>query len=417
VWHLTSESRPAAEAASRSAIASWPRLLVCLLSFASLILATPRAYAQGPEPCNVSQEISGLSQTVGAAPGGLVNVSASPADSRAPALAVAEGVVHIVWEEDDRIKHRTYDGAHWSVVRSIAVGEQPAIVTDGTGHANLAFVNEFGGNFEIYHCRWSGSSWSLPRNVSNTSGVSSSPALGVASDGTIHIAWADNTPGYNVIYHAFWSGVYWINGPMPNAFGGAPALAVEPSGVVHVVWQDRDQPGGPYEIYYSRRTGTAWSLPEDLSDSAGQQSIIPAITIGPGGVAHVAWQERLGASYTIQYTYGVVGYWSVPEQVPDGVDEAYLPSLTVSESRSAYVGWDQSTAARYRQRAGQLSWSECTTVIGDAGGVTDLQLAVDAAGRVRAVWAQGVEPGNWDVFYQMVSRQLALPMVLKRFRS
>jgi len=204
----------------------------------------------------------------------IVNVSDSPLDSRAPGLAVASGATHFVWEEDERLYHRSWNGSAWSTSRSIAVGEQPAIGTDFSGRTHVVFVNEFGGNFEIYHCRWTGASWSLPRNVSNTSGVSSSPRLDVASDGTIHVVWADNTPGYNVIYHAHWDGIYWLNEPVPNAFGGAPAVAVSGDGVVHLTWQDRDAPGAPYEVYYSRWTGSSWSLPEDLSDTAAEQSIL-----------------------------------------------------------------------------------------------------------------------------------------------
>ncbi|MEM4724953.1 MAG: hypothetical protein QXP01_08075, partial [Candidatus Hadarchaeum sp.] len=179
------------------------------------------------------------------------NVSASSTDSRAPALAVWGDNVHVVWEERGHVYHRFCRGNTWSPSRSVATGEQPDIVVDSSGMAHVVLVNEFGGNYEIYYCRWNGSTWSLPRNVSNTSGVSSAPAIDVAPNGMLHVAWADNTPGYSVIYHAYWNGVYWINEPIPNALGGAPSVSVDRNGLVHVVWQDRDTPNAPYEIYHS----------------------------------------------------------------------------------------------------------------------------------------------------------------------
>ena len=355
-----------------------------------------------------------------------INVSASLADSRTPALAVSgflEGsslqgdTVHVVWEEGTRVYHRFCHGGTWSPIRSVATGEQPAIAIDVSGIAHLVFVNEFGGNYEIYYCRWNGTSWSLPRNVSNTSGISAAPSLAIAPDGMPHVVWADNTPGYNVIYHAYWDGMYWINEPIPNAMGGAPAVSVSAGGVVHVVWQDRDAPGAPYEIYYSRWNGKDWSLPENLSDSAAEQSIIPSIATDRNNETSVVWQEKVSGKYAIYYTRGRVGFWSVPEKISDSGAEAYLPSIAAGPSGTVYAGWDESTLALYRQRGmSDATWSPFIFVISDPMGVTDLQLAVDVNGRLYAVWARRVAAENWDIFYQNLSYKLVLPLVLKKFR-
>jgi hypothetical protein len=282
--------------------------------------------------------------------------------------------------------------------------------------AHLVLVNEFGGNYEIYYCRWNGSTWSLPRNVSNTSGVSSSPALAIAPDGMLHVVWADNTPGYNVIYHAYWNGTYWLNEPIPNALGGAPTIAVDMNGVVHVAWQDRDTPSAPYEIYYSRWNGANWSLPENLSDSATEQSIIPNIAVDGSSEAHILWQERANNYYTIYYTWGRVGFWSIPERISEDEVDAYLPNAaTAPGGNIIYAGWDESTVILYRKRvkAYNSPWWQPTVVLSDTQGVSDLQLAVSANGGLHAVWAKRVAAGNWDVFYQRLSVELFLPIVLK----
>jgi hypothetical protein len=347
-----------------------------------------------------------------------INVSASTTDSRYPALSVTGNAIHIAWEEEVRVYHAHAITGEWADSRSVAVGEQPSVSVDGDGRAHVAFVNQFGGNYEVYYCRRSGPGWTLPRNVSNTSGVSSAPGLAVAPDGTPHVVWVDNTPGYSVIYYAYWDGTYWLNGPVPHATGGAPAVAVGGDGTVHVAWQDRDEPGAPHEIYYSRWDGYSWSLPENLSDSMTQASIIPSIAIDESGQAHVGWQEKATGRYAIYYTWGKTGFWSIPERVSVSESEANLPSLTTARGGAVYVGWDENTLALYRHRSPSGEhWSKPIEVISDPGGVVDLRLAADADGRLHAAWGERSETGKWDIFHQLLVYRVALPLIGRGWRQ
>ncbi len=352
-----------------------------------------------------------------------LNVSTSTTSSRTPAIAVTGNLVHIVWEEGSHIYHRLSQGGVWSSSQSVATGEQPAIVVDQAGLAHIVFVNEFGENYEVYYCRWNGDHWSLPRNVSNTSGVSSAPGIAVEPNGMLHVVWADNTPGYSVIYHGYWNGTYWLNEPVPHAMGGAPAIAVSANGNVDVAWQDRDAVDLPYEVYHSQWRGQSWSLPENLSDSASEQSLIPSVAMDHNDLAHVTWQERVDGRYAIYYTYGRVGYWSIPERVSENTVDAYLPTAAVrlppqgsgaTAGGVVYVGWDESTVAVYRSRdTGSGEWSQLSTVLSDPLGVADLQLAIDGSGLFHAVWSERVTVDNWEIFYQCLSTTVFLPVVLK----
>lgn len=329
-------------------------------------------------------------------------------------MAISGETVHIVWEENGRVYHRFGHGQDWSIPRSIATGEQPAIAMDAAGNVHLMLVNEFDGNYEIYYCCWNGATWSLPRNASNTSGVSSAPSVALALNGTVHAVWADNTPGYTVIYHGYWNGKYWINEPIPNATGGAPAVAVDADGSVHVVWQDRDSSATPYEVYYSCWNQVSWALPENLSDSPTEASIIPSLVTDGADQVHVVWQEKVNGAYAIFYTRRMASSWSVPEMVSDGTAESYLPCIVHSRGASIYTGWDQDTQALYRQRgvnAGQ--WSRIDSVMCNPVGVADLQLAVDSGSRLHAAWTQRVGSDNWDVFYMDLTHWLALPILLR----
>jgi hypothetical protein len=364
-------------------------------------------------PAGLLSPLTAQSQSV-AYPLSAVNVSSSTGSSRAPALAVMGNSVHIAWEEGSRVYHRALIGGLWYAGRSVATGEQPSIVVDPWGVAHLVLVNEFAANYEIYYCRWNGSAWSLPRNVSNTSGVSSAPNIALAPDGMLHVVWADNTPGYSIIYHGYWNGTYWLNEPVPHATGGAPAVAISSGGVLHVVWQDRDRTDAPYEVYHSQLADGVWSLPENLSDTADAPSAIANLATDKDDRTHVTWQERVGTRNTIYYTYGWVGYWSIPERISDEGADAFVPSETVGPGAAVYVGWDESTQAVYRQRDGEHgAWSRPSTVQQNPSGVTDLVLAMDSQGQFHAVWSNRITADNWDVYYQRLSSRLVLPVLLK----
>lgn len=343
------------------------------------------------------------------APG--VNVSNSTQDSRAPTLAVdGEGAVHLVWEEGLFLHHSRGDGVSWSTPAFAATGEEPALALGPDGTIHLAWSNEFGGNFEIYYSQWEGDGWSLPRNVSGTSGVSVSPGIAVAPDGTRHVVWSDNSPGYPVIYHG-WSddGILWSNFPVPSARGTAPAVAVGEDGRVHVAWQDLDDATGFYEVYYSRWDGSEWSLPENISDSPEQDSTLLALAASDDTV-HLAWEE-VAADYEVYHSSGHVGFWSVQENVSQTPDNSYLPSLTLDGWGNLHLAWDEASPASsilYREwRAANSSWSATTSISDNPSGVSDPVLFPQGDEVVHAAWVEEVGQGNGDIFYSC--RQLSPP--------
>jgi hypothetical protein len=148
-----------------------------------------------------------------------------------------------------------------------------------------------------------------------------------------------------------------------------------------------------------------------------QPSIIPSVAIDEAGRAHVGWQEKVEGRYSIYYTWGWVGFWSIPNQVSAGESEAFLPSLATARGGTVYIGWDESTLALYRQRsAGVESWSKPIQVIRDPEGVVDLRLAADADGQLHAVWGERSEGARWDVFYQKLAYKVALPVIGRGWR-
>jgi len=348
-----------------------------------------------------------------------VNLSNSSADSRSPAVALApDGAVHVLWEEGEEIYHSYRGGAGWSPPLRVATGERPTLVVDGSGTPHALFANEFGGNWEIYYVRWECSHWTLPRNISYTSGASGLPRIALAPDGLLHAVWADTTPGYSVIYHGQQQGPYWINQPIPNARGSVPALAIDSQGQLHVVWQDQDTPSTPFEIYYSRWDGQGWSLPENVSASASAQSAIADLSLDAKGAAYLVWEEQTGGGWQIYHSYGRVGYWSVPADISQSPNDCHLGRLVVTPQQVMHVAWEEGTTLRSRHKGAQAGdWFPTETIASNPLGLGDVALAAASDGRVHAVWAARMAGGPRDIFHSerpsALKHKIIFPIVMR----
>ena len=105
-------------------------------------------------------------------------VATGLSDAVRPSLAFTrDGVEHAVWQTDGQIYYAAQmPGQRWDPPRRIASGMSPALVVDDLGHLHALFVNQFMGNYEIYDITLANGNWSLPVNVSHTSGFSAFPS-------------------------------------------------------------------------------------------------------------------------------------------------------------------------------------------------------------------------------------------------
>jgi len=342
-------------------------------------------------------------------------------DARAPTLAVSpDGVVHVVWEEGPFLYHRYRDHGVWSQPAFVATGEAPALTAGPDGVVHLVWSNEFGGNYEIYYSTWGEAGWSLPRNVSHTSGVSLAPEVAVGDDGVRHVVWTDNTPGYPVVYHASSSdGLIWSTFPIPSGSGLAPVVAIGfqemITQVVHVAWQDEDEVTGRYEVFHSQWDGVDWSLPENVSDSPSHDSRLPDLTTGPDDKAHLVWEEG-GDAAEVYYSGGRQGAWSLQEDVSESEVDSLLPSLAVDEKGNRHVAWDEVSEVLSRAWRGG-SWGGREMVAENPAGISDPALWVGPGAVLHITWAEASESGRWQVYYSFrrlpADNFLYLPLIKK----
>lgn len=315
-------------------------------------------------------------------------------------LAGANEVVHLLWEENNRIHHALRRDGQWTQPLSIATGQRPSAGLDASGVVHVVFSNEFNGRYNVFYVEWYDDVWSLPRLVSKTPGMSTFPSLAVDRAGVVHAAWADNSPGFSVIYHGWLAGT-WLNEPLSNARGTAPVLALDGAvDELHLAYQASGINNGPREIFHLEGQTYVWSLPENISMSPDQESLGVAMVCAPNGSTHLAWQEHDGAGAHIRYVSGQRASWAAPHQVsPDGVD-AREPVLLVTQRNQLSLAWRQQDVISYsRRELNDGHWTAPTELVSNPNGLDGLAMAGSPGGELHLSWSGWSGVSERDVYH------------------
>ncbi len=185
-----------------------------------------------------------------------------------------------------------------------------SLALDGNGYPVIAWHDYSSGNFEIYVRRWNGSGWvevgtgsASGGGISNNSGSSSGPSLALDGNGYPVIAWMDNSGGDFEIYVRRWNGSAWVEVGTGSASGGGisnnsgwseyPSLALDGNGYPVTAWDDGS--GVDWEIYVKRWNGSAWVEVGTGSASGGGisnnggESKDPSLALDGNGYPIMAW--------------------------------------------------------------------------------------------------------------------------------
>ncbi|MEJ5197787.1 MAG: DUF5666 domain-containing protein [Anaerolineae bacterium] len=261
-----------------------------------------------------------------------------------PVIAfTSDRVGHAVWDADGRLYYASRaPGGTWSSPQFIAYGFAPHMVADSSNALHVTYVNLFMGNYEIYYLVRRGGSWSLPINMSYTTGYSAQPRLALTKDQRLHAVWMDNTPGYWTTYYATFDGTFWSNRPVPSGRGQAPAIATAADGTIYLVWQDRvarnESSLGDFDIFLCELRDGVWSPPFDISDSRGVDSLGADVATTPDGQAHIVWVD---GEWAVLYSYGRQTAWTWPQVVSLAAGYAGNPRIAVEAGRYLHVAWEE----------------------------------------------------------------------------
>jgi hypothetical protein len=338
-----------------------------------------------------------------------------------PSLVYSQGgIAHAMWESSGGLYYAYQQpNGPWSAALRVASGLSPSMILDANGELNVLFANQFMGNYEIYHIRRKGSTWSLPVNVSHTSGRSGNPVLVMAPDGTLNATWMDNTPGYWTIYHGTWNGTFWSNKPVPNARGQVPSMAASPTGTIFLAWQDKvptlENPAGEYDVLVSELTEGQWSIPVNVSDSPGVESLGVSVAATSDGLAHVTWVDQ---NEVIQYRHGRDIYWAQSQVVWSASSPAHAPRITADSGDHLSIAWDQLETIWTTHTSNRpVAWPKPVLVAAPVGSIRGVTIAPRPVSGVTIGWTQAISPGGYGLYaaWQAISLQKRawLPLVTR----
>src|SRR6266446_1609018 len=194
------------------------------------------------------------------------------------------GNINVVWEDDSvgtadiSYSRSANSGISFSIPKSLSrnVGNSvdAQIAVDLGGNINVVWENNSPGNFDVFYSRSAdnGTTFSIPKNLSNDLGHSRNPQIAVDSSGSVNVLWADNVPpNFNTDVFfvrsndggATFSAVRNLSNNV--GFSASPWLTVDAGGNVNVTWEDSTP--GNRDIFFAQSTdgGATFSAPQNLS--------------------------------------------------------------------------------------------------------------------------------------------------------
>jgi hypothetical protein len=350
------------------------------------------------------------------------DISNSLQNSHAATMAAAaDGTIYAVWTEDSPtgyplLHYSIRSEGIWSTPIAFYVGEEPDLTITPDGNAHLVYANEFSGRYDIFYAVWAGNSWSLPQNVSQTSGTSLQPAIADKSDGSLILAWMDTTGGYERIYHAWQANGLWNTFLVPASVGGsAPDVSVGVDDRVWLTWHVLEQPSNYYDIYAIRGDGITWApYAMNISDSTDIDSLYPRLASAPNLGSFMVWQEGQGNDAEVYCADNLehIDWWSVPSNVSQTSACSEKPSIATDVVGNAHVIWDEGDQLLYRYREALTTTWSCTVTIavGTNDHIGEAEMVGGVGFQVHALWSQPREVDARDVYHS--AGQLLLPYSL-----
>jgi hypothetical protein len=313
--------------------------------------------------------------------------------------------LHLVWEQDNRIRYARGDERGWQVeTRFAPPGDSPAIAIGPDGRLHLVYtdVSADGDQLQVRYCVRDAEGWGLPQVIDERRPSSDNPTIALVDD-DVHVVWTERLDTHNQLVHArstnrgqLWESVR----PIPDAWGYAPALAAAPDGSLWLSWQSESdaRTGQASDIHVSRWDGVCWSAPEDVSQTPMTYSRAPDLLCTGLDEAHITWEEEsVDGSLGVYYGARGASGWSAPTLLSQ--DDGSQPCIAHSAHAGVHVAWDAGQSVHLRSRLGAGSWGDLTPVASAADGIRDVALAADREGRLWAVWSARMETGVWSLFF------------------
>ncbi len=364
------------------------------LVLAVTLLASFMVFASAPEA---------LSSPGWSAP---VNLSPDPlTENQSIHMAVdASGRTHVVWAALDeggvfRVWYSRNTGSGWTAPESLSPDPltdnfKAWIVLDAAGNPHVVWGGTLAGDEHVWYSEKNGGAWTAPENLSPDGTFMQFPQMVVDADGNIHVVWEGDGAADPVsrIWYTKRTGSAWSapESISPDSTSNQlPQLAVDADGYPHVTWTGRVS--SVVHVLYSEWDGSAWTAPENLSLGTSTDNWIARMALDTDGNPHVAWKGLSGVNQDIFYCKNTGGAWSAPENISPGSTEDTSPCMALGADGAPHVAWTgySGTPPAYHIWYSAFTGSAWTTPEKISSDSTDnwaSGLEVDQGGSLHVVW-------------------------------
>lgn len=299
-----------------------------------------------------------------------------------------------------------------NISNSSSYSVTPQVAVDAAGNIDVAWVDDTRGRWDILFSRSTdgGATFSIPKNVSNSSGMSLDPHIAVDSLGAINVVWVDNTPGPQAIFFSrsadggatFSTPVNLSNGPADST---SPQIALDANGNINVVWEND---GITFGIFYTQSVngGASFSTPVNLAANPNG-SVGPQLGIDGNGDIFVVWEDDFNSQSDISFSRSLDkgATFSVAKNLSNNPGKSFSAQVAVDPSGNINVGWVDTTTGHAeiffsRSIDRGATFSSATNVSNGSGASSRPQISTDTGGNIYLVWEADVPPNpHRDIFF------------------
>ncbi len=344
----------------------------------------------------------------------------TPGETGVPAIAIgSDNIIHVVWPDDTpgnfELYHRrsTDGGTTWSMNKRLTWtsgdSHYPAVATGPGNSIHIVWHDETPGNLEVYHKRSTdgGETWGATKRLTWTSLNSNEPDIAIDSGGTIHVVYYEYTPGAPETYYKKSpdGGATWSEAKRLTWEGSSrPAISIAPGGAIHVVWACYKVDN--LDLYWRKSPdgGATWSKIKRLTWTAGD-SIFQDMAVDSANRVHVVWYESTLSDIEIYYKRSSDGgaTWSKIKRLTWTSDFSYFPVIAVDSGDGIHIVWVEEMSNReicYKKSTnGGIAWSVLRRLTWTPGPSDSPAMAIDSGKMIHVVWWENTATNN-DVYYR-----------------
>lgn len=292
-----------------------------------------------------------------------IDLSADAADSANPQVATdATGNIFVVWENDTAglgiLFSRSIDGgltfsAPVFLSTNMGGSVSPQMLVDLTGNINVVWEDDSVGAADISYSRSanSGVSFSTPKSLSRNVGNSVSAQIAVDLAGNINVIWENNSPGNLDVFYSRSTDngtTFSIPKNLSNDLGDSrsPQIAVDSSGSVNVLWAANIPPNFNTDVFFVRSNdgGATFSAVQNLSSNVGF-SANPWLNVDAGGNVNVLWEDSTPGNRDIFFAQSSGGSatFSAPQNLSSDPGLSSFAQMAADKNANLNVVWQDAT--------------------------------------------------------------------------